>query len=79
MAKKLLDTNAAAEHYGCSPETLKSWRMRGVGPKHIKIIGLVRYHKRDLDEHVRANRRASTGAEPTVQNLETSNGKRRRS
>ena len=50
-----LDSEAAAAYLGASPGTLKTWRATGKGPRyHVVQDRLVRYHREELDEFVRA-------------------------
>jgi hypothetical protein len=43
-----------------SVRTLQSWRLRGGGPRYLKMGRLVRYRGRDLIEHQERNSRNST-------------------
>lgn len=57
---RLLNERKAADFLGYSARALQNWRMRGGGPRFIKISARsVRYRKRELIEwceaHVRAN------------------------
>ena len=36
---QLLPTSAAAMYLGVSPETLRSWRRRGIGPAFVRLPG----------------------------------------
>lgn len=65
MSNKLLDTHKAAEHLGdIQPNTLEGWRVKGIGPKFIKIGRLVRYRTDDLDQWLQAQTRSSTSQAP---------------
>jgi predicted DNA-binding transcriptional regulator AlpA len=48
-----------AERTGFSPNTLRAWRKRGVGPKSGKLGGTVIYRESDvqawIDEQLQAN------------------------
>jgi excisionase family DNA binding protein len=48
----LLDGRATADYLGVSPRTLEAWRLRGVGPAYVKLGGLRRYRRADLDAWV---------------------------
>ncbi len=51
MSKRILRTLEAAEHVGLSASTLEKFRIRGGGPRFIRLAGRsVRYDVRDLDE-----------------------------
>jgi predicted DNA-binding transcriptional regulator AlpA len=41
-----------AQRLRCSPQTLKSWRAVGRGPKSFKLAGRVRYRESDIEEFV---------------------------
>jgi hypothetical protein len=43
-----------------SPRTLEGWRLRGGGPRFLKIGRRVIYRRRDLDNWLAARERAST-------------------
>lgn len=44
-----VDTNGAAERIGLSAHTLNNMRVRGVGPRFMKLGRAVRYRVADLD------------------------------
>lgn len=48
MRETYLDTTALAEWFGISPEAVRAWRKRGVGPRAMKIGGAVRYAESDV-------------------------------
>ena len=43
-----LNENQAAEFLGLSVRTLQAWRVRGGGPRYVKIGRSVRYQRREL-------------------------------
>jgi predicted DNA-binding transcriptional regulator AlpA len=43
-----LNENQAAEFLGLSTRTLQAWRVRGGGPRYVKIGRSVRYQRREL-------------------------------
>jgi predicted DNA-binding transcriptional regulator AlpA len=43
-----LNENQAAEFLGVSVRTLQAWRVRGGGPRYVKIGRSVRYQRREL-------------------------------
>jgi hypothetical protein len=53
-----LKTEEAAAYLGSTIGTLKTWRIRGCGPRHHGGHRFTRYHKDDLDAFLRgeANR-----------------------
>lgn len=42
----------AAERLGLSEQTLRRWRMHGIGPAWCKLNGAVRYRDSDLDNYI---------------------------
>ena len=54
VSKPLYQPYEVAEIYGISKKTLESWRLRGCGPKFIRLDGsrLVRYRREDVLEHI---------------------------
>ena len=42
-----------AERLGVSRFTVRSWRLKGVGPRFLKMGRAVRYRSHDLDEYER--------------------------
>lgn len=43
-----LNENQAGEYLGVSVRTLQAWRVRGGGPRYVKIGRAVRYQRREL-------------------------------
>lgn len=63
-ALRLLSTGETAEALGLKPQTLRVWRIRGGGPRFIRLsASRVAYDSRDLDEWVRSRAFASTSEE----------------
>lgn len=59
--KELVTTDVAAKYLGnLKTNTLEGWRIRGYGPRYIKIGRLVRYDLADLDTYIEAQTRRST-------------------
>lgn len=57
----LLDTGEAAELLGLSARTLQDWRLRGVGPRYIRLSSkAVRYRPRELARWIIAKEVQST-------------------
>jgi hypothetical protein len=56
----VLDTRGAADLLGVSARTLEGFRVRGGGPRFVKIGGAVRYRLASLEEYLRHQERAST-------------------
>jgi excisionase family DNA binding protein len=60
----LLTEKQAARLLGFSERTLQAWRVRGGGPRFVKVSArCVRYRQDDLDEWVRMRLRTSTSDE----------------
>lgn len=57
---KLLNEKQAAEVLGLSHRTLQNWRVKGGGPRFVKLSGSVRYRERDLEAWVESRVTAST-------------------
>lgn len=61
----LLTERAAADLLAVSPRTLQAWRIRGGGPRYVKIAAAVRYRPEDLAAFIDSETRrhtADTGA-----------------
>jgi len=59
--KELVTTDDAAKYLGnLKTNTLEGWRIRGYGPRYIKVGRLVRYDLADLDAYIQAQTRRST-------------------
>lgn len=56
----VLDTRAAAAFLGVSARTLEGFRVRGGGPRFVKIGGAVRYRVESLEAFLRQQERTST-------------------
>ena len=52
-----MDTRAAAARAGLKPGTLASYRVRGGGPRYLRLGGLVRYTLDDLEAWLAGRRR----------------------
>jgi predicted DNA-binding transcriptional regulator AlpA len=58
---KLLRTEAVALLLNVSPQTLAIWRMKGLGPRFIKIgARAVRYRPEDVDDFIHNGERQHT-------------------
>lgn len=57
---KLLDTNQLAEQLLNKTNTIEGWRIKGNGPRYIKIGRLVRYRSEDVELWLEAQTRNST-------------------
>lgn len=60
MTPGLKLSRQAAEHLNVAEQTLRAWRLRGHGPRFIKLGRSIRYDPQDLDDWVASNRRTST-------------------
>ncbi len=61
--EELLTTKELAKFLKVDDRTPESWRMRGVGPKFIRVGGLPRYRPSDVREYLDANTAISTSQE----------------
>jgi Helix-turn-helix domain len=66
-----LDENEAAILLGLSARTLQAWRVRGCGPRFMKIGRAVRYQRRELIAFQQANTFSSTTEADATQILVT--------
>lgn len=61
MKQNLVSTEQAAEYLGgLKPNTIEGWRVRGEGPRYLKIGRLVRYRIEDLDAYLESRARNAT-------------------
>jgi hypothetical protein len=63
--KALFDTPQAAEYLSVSTDTLNGWRVKGVGPRFVKLASggsraPIRYRLVDLDAFIENGLRSST-------------------
>lgn len=56
----LITSREAARILRVSMTTIKRWRREGIGPRHTKIAGAIRYRREDIDSYVAENLRSST-------------------
>lgn len=57
----LLTTRQAASYLNFSPRALESWRLKGGGPRHVRISArAIRYRRADLDDWITDRLRDST-------------------
>jgi predicted DNA-binding transcriptional regulator AlpA len=59
-ASALLTTNEVAAKLGCSMRSIEQYRQKGIGPKFLKINGMIRYREEDVDAFLADAERAST-------------------
>lgn len=53
---------AAAAELGVKPDTLKTWRHRGVGPAFVRVGRAIRYQRDDLASFIARQRVEPAGA-----------------
>jgi excisionase family DNA binding protein len=58
--QNLLTTQEAADFLGVSARTLEGFRVRGGGPRFVKIGGSVRYRLASLEDYLQRQERTST-------------------
>ena len=56
----VLNTEAARQILGLKRGTLEKWRLRGCGPRFIKVGRAVRYRPEDIDAWLSSRTRRST-------------------
>jgi predicted DNA-binding transcriptional regulator AlpA len=54
--EELLSDVQIAQETGLNRRTLQKWRGQGKGPAFVKLEGLVRYRRRDLDRWLAESR-----------------------
>jgi predicted DNA-binding transcriptional regulator AlpA len=62
----LIPTAEAAEMLGLQPQTLRKWRVKGVGPPYVRFggpSGRVAYRRSEIEAWLRARTFESTAAE----------------
>ncbi|MFZ2493907.1 MAG: helix-turn-helix domain-containing protein [Thermoanaerobaculia bacterium] len=66
-AEQGLYTPEEAAHYlrGVSTSTLAHWRSAGRGPRYLKVGGIIRYRREDLERFVSRNV-VATADDPTA-------------
>ncbi len=55
MNDELLRTRDVTKELGIAESTLYGWRVRGVGPRAIKVGGQLRYRRSEIDRWLEAN------------------------
>ena len=58
----LMLTSEAGAYLDVRPSTLTTWRSNGQGPAYVKLGGLVRYRRADLDAFIAGNVRKAVAA-----------------
>lgn len=62
-----LDTNQLAQKFGIKAQTVRSWRLKGTGPRYIRLgpprRGRVVYDMREIERWVAARVHRSTSEE----------------
>jgi len=61
---KVLTVKELSRYLGMSKETLRKYRMRGIGPVYIKLGQLVRYRKEDVDAWLKIKENRETREDP---------------
>lgn len=56
----LLDTSEVADLLTNKSNTIEGWRIKGIGPRYIKIGRLVRYRIEDVNAWLESQERTST-------------------
>lgn len=63
MDEELMDQHAFGRMVGITTKTAEAWRVRGFGPRYIKVGTLVRYRKSDVRAWIES-RIVSSTSEP---------------
>lgn len=62
IISELLTTPETAEVLRCSKSSLDKWRLKGLGPKFVRVGSRIRYRACDVEEFVSTQTRSSTSA-----------------
>ena len=63
---RLIDEREAAGFLCYSPRALQNWRIRGGGPRFVKVSARsIRYRRRDLNRWIEERIRSNTSEDPT--------------
>ena len=63
---RLVDERKAAEFLSYSVRALQNWRVRGGGPRFVKVSARsIRYRRRDLNRWIEERIRSNTSEDPT--------------
>lgn len=60
MSDELLDTRDVAKLFGMSEVTLRKWRIKGDGPRFVRLGRAVRYLRSSVDAWMSAREFANT-------------------
>ncbi len=60
MNCSFMTTKEAAAFMGLRSNTLEIWRVRGTGPKFVKLGRAVRYRLPDIESYIESQLRSST-------------------
>jgi predicted DNA-binding transcriptional regulator AlpA len=60
MPQTLITEQEAVRRLTVSVKTLQAWRVRGGGPRFVKVGRLVRYTEVDIEEFIRLHTMSST-------------------
>jgi hypothetical protein len=71
MSSPLFHTAKAAAYLGLRPQTMRAWRLKGVGPSYTRLgkalTGRVAYDQADLDAYLSARKFRSTSQETVAE------------
>ena len=57
---ELIDSVQLAQYLGAKTATVEGWRLKGIGPRYIKVGSLVRYRTEDVEKWLKSKTRSST-------------------
>jgi excisionase family DNA binding protein len=58
--ERLLSQREVAELLGIAERSMESWRLRGGGPRYVRVGRLIRYRHTDVSAWLAARERSST-------------------
>ena len=60
--RRVMTEKEAAEYMRFSPNTLRQWRVEGIGPRYVKSQGSIRYRRDDIDDWLARNSKLTSDA-----------------
>lgn len=64
-----MTTRQAADFLGLKRNTLEIWRLRGTGPRFVKMGRAVRYRLADIEDYIEAQTKQKTGARDSLSHV----------
>ena len=77
-ASELLNPTDCAQLLGLRDQTLAVWRLRGFGPRFIKVGSRIKYRRSDVEIFLDQRTVASSGEAQQLDRAPVTNGRKRR-